>query len=81
MARALKDVGLESDVLATLERRALRHGHTLADEVRTLVDAAERLEPTSSGDFDDAAARFRRSLEGRRHTPSEVLQRETRDER
>jgi len=78
MGRPLREMDVDEEVLALLQERADRNGRSLTDELRALAEVAERKE---SATFAANAARFRRRLEGRTHTPSEILQREGRDER
>jgi plasmid stability protein len=70
---------LDDDLWARLKRRAARHGRSAEAEVRDILRAALSGEAESS--FDDLAAELRSLTKGRKHTPSEQLQREGRDER
>jgi plasmid stability protein len=70
---------LDDDLLSRLKRRAARHGRSAEAEVRTILGQAlsNELEPN----FDELAAAVRALTAGRKHTPAEVLLRESRDER
>jgi plasmid stability protein len=70
---------LDDDLFGRLERRAARHGRSAEAEVRTILRQAlsSELEPN----FDELAAAVRALTAGRKHTPAEVLLRESRDER
>ncbi len=81
MGRPLREFDVDEEVLALLHERASRNGRSLTDELRVLAEAAEREDRATGTAFAEAAARFRRQLEGRPHTPSDILQREGRDER
>ena len=70
---------LDDDLIARLRRRAARHGRSAEAEHREILRQALAGEGEPS--FDDLAAQLRALTEGRRQTPSEVLQREGRDER
>ena len=63
------------DVLRT---RAAEHGRSPQDELRLILEQAL---VTGESDFWDAARRLRARTAGRHHTPSEILIRETREER
>jgi len=68
------DVALSS----ALERRARLHGRSVQAEHHDILQQALRLEDSS---FIDAAASMRALTDARAQTPSELLQREGRDER
>jgi plasmid stability protein len=70
---------LDDDLLVRLKRRAARHGKSAEAEVRDILRAALSGEAESS--FDALAAELRALTKGRKHTPSERLLREGRDER
>ena len=70
---------VDSELISRLKRRAARHGRSAEAEVRDILKLA--LETEIDFDFDGLAAEFRALTAGRPHTPSEVLQREGRDER
>ena len=70
---------LDEEVVRKLRLRAASHGRSVEAEhreiLRQAVDEGER--PS----FKEIAAKVRELTAGRQHTPSEVLQREGRDER
>lgn len=69
---------VDEAIVARLKERAARHGRSAEAEHRAiLAEALVSDQPT----FDELAAKLRERLKGRHHTPSEVLQRESRDER
>jgi plasmid stability protein len=70
---------LDDDLLGRLKRRAARHGRSAEAEVRTILRQAlsSELEPN----FEELAASVRALTADRKHTPAEVLLRESRDER
>lgn len=69
---------LDDEIIARLKVRAREHGRSAEAEHRAIL--AEALRPDQAS-FDELAARLRELTKGRVHTPSEVLQRESRDER
>lgn len=69
---------LDDEIIAQLKARAQKHGRSAEAEHRAIL--AEALSPGKAG-FDELAARLRELTKGRAHTPSEILQRESRDER
>jgi plasmid stability protein len=69
---------IDEEIVARLKERAARHGRSAEAEHRAIL--AEVL-GASQPSFDELAARLRERLKGRDHTPSEVLLRESRDER
>jgi plasmid stability protein len=79
MPGSLSVRNLDDDVIARLKRRAARHGCSAEAENWEILRQvlASEVEPA----FDDLAAEFRALTRGRRHTPSEILLREGRDER
>jgi plasmid stability protein len=79
MAGNLHVRNLEDDLIARLKRRAARHGRSAEAEHREILRQALAAEVEPS--FDDLAAELRKLTRRRKHTPSEVLQREGRDER
>lgn len=79
MARNLHVRNLEDDLVARLKRRAARHGRSVEAEHRAILRQALSAEDAPS--FDQLAAELRRLTRNRKHTPSEVLVREGRDER
>lgn len=70
---------LDDDLLARLAERAARHGRTVEAEHREILHRALAGEADRS--FEARAARLRSETSGRPHTPSEILLRESRDER
>ena len=70
---------LDDDIIARLKRRAARHGRSTEAEARDILRQA--LEGEGEIDFERLAAEFRKLTADRHHTPSEVLLRESRDER
>jgi antitoxin FitA len=66
-------------VVARLKRRAARHGRSMEAEHREILRQALAAEIEPS--FTELAAEMRRLTRGRKFTPSEVLQREGREER
>jgi antitoxin FitA len=70
---------LDDELIVRLKRRAARHGRSAEAEVRDILRHALSAETEVS--FDDLAAELRALTVGQRHTPAEVLVRESRDER
>ena len=70
---------IDDDLIVRLKRRALRHGRSAEAEHREILRQVLANEPEAS--FDDLAAQLRAMTAGRRRTPSEILQREGREER
>jgi len=70
---------IEDGLVARLKLRAAQHGRSAEAEHREILRQALTEEPRRS--FKELAARVRAMTEGRAHTPSEVLQREGRNER
>lgn len=70
---------LDDDVIARLERRAARHGQSAEREARDILWQA--LTGEGNTDFERLAAELRRMTADRHQTPSEILLRESRDER
>jgi plasmid stability protein len=70
---------LDDDLIDRLKQRAARHGRSTEAEHREILRQALAgdIEPS----FESLAAELRRLTGGRRQTPSEILQREGRDER
>ena len=79
MPGSLSVRNLDDDVIARLKRRAARHGQSAEAEARDILRLA--LAGEGEIDFDKLAAEFRKLTADRQHTPSEVLLRESRDER
>lgn len=70
---------LDDEVVALLKQRAARHGRSAEAEHREILRQALSGERDLS--WDEMAAKLREMTKGRPHTPSEILQREGRDER
>ncbi len=70
---------LDDDLIAKLKRRAARHGRSTEAEHREILRQA--LETEVNTTFDTLAAELRELTKRRKQTPSEVLLRESRDER
>jgi len=79
MPGSLSVRNLDDDLILRLKRRAARHGRSAEAEHREILRQA--LSGEAEPSFDELAAEFRKLTRGRRHTPSEVLLREGRDER
>ena len=78
----VRNVG--DDLVRRLKERARAHGRSAEAEHREILMAALVWEPAAKadlGDFKRRAAELRERLKGRDHTPSEILLRESRDER
>lgn len=78
----VRNVG--DEIVIKLKERAAHNGRSAEAEHREILKAALRWNPAPDSDVEDwkrRAAEFRESLKGRDHTPSEVLLRESRDER
>ena len=72
---------LDRDLIARLKRRAANHGRSAEAEHREILKQALAGESLSESEFDRLAAQLRRLTRGRKQIPSEVLLRESRDER
>lgn len=70
---------IEEGLVARLKLRAAEHGRSAEAEHREILRQALAEEPRRS--FKERAARVRAMIGNRQQTPSEVLQREGRDER
>lgn len=70
---------LDDELVARLKRRAARHGRSTEAEHREIL--RQVLSGDNAVSFEDLAAQVRKLLEGRKHTPSELLIREDRDKR
>jgi len=70
---------LDDDLIAKLKLRAARHGRSAEAEHREILRQALAAEIEPS--FESLAAELRKLTRRRKHTPSEVLLREGRDER
>lgn len=79
MAGSLHVRNLDDELIARLKRRAARHGRSAEAEHREIL--REALSHEDSPSFDTFATELRRLTAGRKQTPSEILQREGRNER
>jgi len=70
---------LDNDLIVRLKRRAARHGRSAEAEHREILRQA--LAGEEEADILKLFAEIRALSKGREHTPSEILQREGRDER
>jgi plasmid stability protein len=70
---------IDDDLIIRLKRRALRHGRSAEAEHREILRQVLTDEPEVS--FDNLAAKLRAMTARRRQTPSELLLRESREER
>ncbi len=70
---------VDDALVGKLKERAAQSGRSAEAEHREIL--REALERRDAPTFDELAAALRKRLAGRHHTPSEVLQREGRDER
>jgi len=74
---------VDDEIVTRLKERAARNGRSAEAEHRALLKAALDDDAAASrkAEWMVRADAFRKLLEGRHHTPSEVLLRESRDER
>jgi antitoxin FitA len=79
MARSLIVRNVDEELVRRLKMRAARHNRSAEAEHREILRQALGAEPNEA--LAEVAARLRTLTRGRRHTPSEQLQREGRDER
>jgi antitoxin FitA len=79
MAGSLTVRNLDDELISRLKRRAARHGRSAEAEHREILRQALSGEPVDN--WDELAASFRKLVSDRKHTPAEVLLRESRDER
>ncbi len=79
MSTSLHVRNLDETLVARLKRRAARHGRSAESEHRDILQKALSTETEAS--WEELAAAVRALSADRPHTPSEVLQREGRDER
>jgi plasmid stability protein len=79
MARNLHVRNLDDDLIARLKRRAARHGRSTEAEHREILRQALATDVEPS--FDTLAAELRKLTRHRKQTPSEVLLRESREQR
>ncbi|HTV69518.1 MAG TPA: hypothetical protein VMF90_13370 [Rhizobiaceae bacterium] len=71
---------VDDEIIVRLKERATKNGRSAEAEHRAILESAL---PGDDEDltFDQLAAKLRERLKGRRFTASEVLMRESRDER
>lgn len=79
MPASLHVRNLDPELVVKLKQRAAQHGRSAEAEHREILRQA--LSGEVKMDFLELAAQVRKLTEGRYHTPSEVLLRESRDER
>lgn len=79
MAKSLVVRNLDEELVRRLKLRAARNQRSAEAEHREILKQA--LSSEGSESFKELAARIRARTRGREHTPAEVLQRESRDER
>ena len=79
MARSLIVRNLDDELVRRLKLRAARHGRSAEAEHRAILHDTLAAEP--AGSLKEVAARLRELTRERRHTPAEVLLRQSRDER
>jgi len=79
MAGSLHVRNLDDQLIARLKRRAARHGRSTEAEHREILRQA--LSADAEPSFERLAADLRKLTKDRKHTPSELLLREGRDER
>ena len=79
MAGSLLVRNVDEALIVRLRQRAMRYGRSIEAEHREILRHAlsAEIDPT----FDDLAAKLRQLTDDRKQTPSEILQREGRDER
>ncbi len=70
---------LEDELIVRLKRRAARHGRSTEAEHREILRQALSAEVEPA--FGELAAKLRQMTKGRKHTPSQELMREGRNER
>jgi antitoxin FitA len=79
MAKSLIVRNIDDELVHRLKMRAARHNRSTEAEHREILRQALAGEPNEA--LAEVAARLRELTRGRKHTPSERLQREGRDER
>lgn len=79
MAKSLIVRNVDEELVRRLKMRAARHNRSAEAEHREILRQALSGEPGEV--FAEVAARMRTLTRGRKHTPAEQLQRESRDER
>lgn len=75
---------IEDEIVDLLKKRAVHNGRSAEAEHREILRSALKWDnpvPMDRAEWNRRAAALRERLTGRRHTPSEVLLRESRDER
>lgn len=75
---------VDDELVMRLKERAAKHGRSAEAEHREILKTAlddERARAIRKAEWLARADAFRKSLDGRHHTPSEILLRELRDER
>ncbi|WP_157016460.1 FitA-like ribbon-helix-helix domain-containing protein [Mesorhizobium xinjiangense] len=75
---------IDDEIVARLKERAANNGRSAEAEHREILKSAllwNSPPAIDRAEWDKRAAQFRERLKGRHHTPSEVLLRESRDER
>jgi plasmid stability protein len=77
MPQTLKVDNVDDAVIEKLSACTMKHGRTIEAEHRAVLVQAL----SSKSPFDELAAKRRNMLDGRPHTPSELLLRESREER
>ncbi len=70
---------IDDDLIVRLKRRAVRHGRSAEADHREIL--RQVLSSETEAGFDELAAELRAMTAGRPQTPSEILLRESRDER
>jgi plasmid stability protein len=79
MAKSLIVRNVEEELVRRLKMRAARHNRSAEAEHREIFRTALAGEPSEA--LAEVAGRMRALTRGRKHTPAEQLQRESRDER
>lgn len=79
MAGSLHVRNVDDELIVRLKRRAARHGRSAEAEHREILRQALALE--AELEIKPLLAEIRALSAGRKQTPSEILQRESRDER
>jgi plasmid stability protein len=79
VARSLIVRNVDDELVHRLKMRAARHNRSAEAEHREILRQALAGEPNEA--LAEIAARLRELTRGRKHTPAEQLQRESRDER
>jgi antitoxin FitA len=79
MTKSLIVRNLDDELVRRLKMRAARHNRSAEAEHREILREALSREPGEA--FAEVATRMRTLTRGRKHTPAEQLQRESRDER